>query len=1249
MSGRSIAWIVVVAAFVAAPGFWVAASSASGPAMAPQHSPVAAHPGSHPTLTRSMGAARASPHPSVKCPNPPYPVYYPVGNGWPPVPNVNGQGNCPLLENDQVHASFFSNVPHSAQSFAIPIYLPGFGSTGQFCNYNDTYFGIVVGGNAKSLYNESYAEVNFVPTQPCPSPSATTESYTVGVMVWSFVNTSMTTTLCAGGGLSLSWNNAFWCVDNEIGSGSGKSLGTLAGNHWYNVSFFGNKGSSPTLNAYVNDTTNSANDLSFTFSSANTGSYTYYPFYDASCPDACDLNWSTAFGLGTGFDLTNSYNPSNVTSPSSYDEWNWLDAPPVQMRAPHSFANGGWGADYRYIAPESTSGVCTLFVCPDYTVYGGTGFYPYFTYNGSELNFGPAWPWTSQSMGGASGEYLSSYFAHDITPLWLDTVNNDSRGGYAASGHAVNVSARVQVLGEESAVDLNYALPGQGFVTLPMARISGNNSTGIYNATIPGTGGDGTIRYNVTAYDRAGASIGFPAYRNTYDQVVRGPLPHFNVTITTFPGRCGVVFFNGTQYRSPSTVSTYPGVVPIRAQPCWPYVFQNWSTRGKVSLASGAASTYITVQGDGSVGAYFAYVRPYDNITFRTYPSTCGSIKFNGNVYSTGSSPVSVLDGLNYSLSVAGGCAQMEFGGWGLVGSFTILGWNVVPHGNGTIIANFISASTGVNVRFLTGPPGCGGVIYNGSGYADRETLNFTPGSYAIGPDPCAHYGFLEWNTTGGVKTSGNTMTVTTTGTVREVNYHLTEVSLLTDPGWCGGLTWDGTAYTNGTTIVVANNSTHLVKGVACQNYYFFGWRVTGGVAVAGNVVTVNASGTLTAVMVPGSGSKFVAFITDPSTCGAVNFGGSVFVNANFTRVPPGSVVAIQPLPCPLYGFVEWITQGGVSIVGGNAYVNDSGSIEAVFRPLATVFLFTSPATCGGIALGGVLYHNNQSATVPEGAVVSLAAVPCAGEALSAWENSTGAILTATTAYFQTNSILTAVFAQVGYPVKFLLSPAACGEIRVGNRPVHNGSLLDLPLGSYPIQAVPCTGDHLTSWQVSGAVGVVANTTLNVTGPGNVTAMFQPVPPVVFLSVASSSLTNSPVELVATVQTLVPPYNYSYAWTFGDGSAPLTTPVNFTDHIYAHAGTYHVSVKVTDGLNRTANASQPISVVNPTTSGSLSFLNSGTYAVVGALVALAVALLAVGAYRRRHPPAEDIPPSTAMTPADAESELVPIADSETKP
>jgi PKD repeat protein len=62
----------------------------------------------------------------------------------------------------------------------------------------------------------------------------------------------------------------------------------------------------------------------------------------------------------------------------------------------------------------------------------------------------------------------------------------------------------------------------------------------------------------------------------------------------------------------------------------------------------------------------------------------------------------------------------------------------------------------------------------------------------------------------------------------------------------------------------------------------------------------------------------------------------------------------------------------------------------------------------------------------------------------------------------------------------------------------------------------------------------------------------------------------------------------SYAWTFGDGqSSTATNP----SHTYASAGTYNVSLKVTDDKGATNTATKSVSVTNPAASG-ISFVGS---------------------------------------------------------
>jgi PKD domain len=1198
-------------------------------------------------------------HPSVRCPPPPnivYPAYGKVGNGWPLQPDFATQGNCAPLGNDQVHASFFSNDAGSGVRFTIPLYLPALGTQGQPCNYNDVYLGMVVGGDGLSVNTQSFAEVTFSPNAACQNQSSSALTYTESAMVWGLYNASKLwpTTAAAFGcpnlGQSFTRDNSYFCEENQINNGAGATIASnLPSATWYNLTFVGGVGGTGGLGYFENTTATIGASHNFTFNALNTSNHTYYPYYHSSCLDVCMLNWSSSFGLGVGADLCAAYNPTQNPACNSYNQYNWQSGPPVAWGVPHYFTAGAWRGDYARFAPESTSGVCnslaasgTVAPCLNADSNGGTGYYPTFTFNGTSLDFGTTWPWTTENFGGAIKEYLSSAFQKDATPFWIDHDANSSRGGFVTPLSSVNVSARVQDLGNVSSVTLNYELPGAGWSTTPMARLAGTATNGVYNATIPGTGGDGLIHFYISAVNNASTTV----FLGHNDTVARGPLPHFQVLLRTTPGSCGNVRFNGTLNRNNTTLTVLPGLYPVTGSPCWPYIFFNWSRAGGVTVGSFNQSTQALVTSNGTLDAILEYIRPTDNITVATSPALCGTVNINGNLLTNGM-VVGILDGLPYSIGLTAGCGGEAFSGWGILGNFTILGHSLTAHGNGTIVANFVPSASAVQVLFLTSPANCGGISYNNTGYVNGETLNFTPGTYTILPLPCRHYGYLEWNASAGVSVTGTSMTVTGAGTIREVNYHLTEVTIDTVPGFCGYVTFDGLNYRNSSVVVVQNNSTHLISAVTCAGYYFFGFNTTPGLSVSGHVLTVNWSGRLSAVNIPGTNAVFVGFITDPPFCGSINFESSTFVNTNYTYVPPGTVAAIAATTCRNYGFVTWITTGGISIVGSNAYVNTSGSIDAVFRPLADVFLYTDPATCGSIDLGGRIYGNNASATVPETAIFSLAAIPCPGYGLTAWENSSGATITGNNISFATTSILTAVFIQIGYTVGFTINPPNCGDVTVQGRVVVNGSSLALSRGNYTIRDTPCAGDHLSGWSTNGSV-TVNGSRLEVLGPGNVTATFQPVPPVVSLSVAPSSFTNSPVSFIAAVAVLVPPYNYTYKWAFGDGTPPETTFVNFTDHVYNHAGSFAVGVTVTDGYNRTAQANSTLTVVTPTSTTAGGTLIPGLTAVGLAIAVLLVALAFVAFWRRRHPATEGEP--TTPPPPETTNELdVSPEEMETKP
>ncbi|HEY6238100.1 MAG TPA: PKD domain-containing protein [Thermoplasmata archaeon] len=1208
----------------------------SGRLAAPLGSPIAApHAGATPH------ASAASPNPPTVTPavtvicNPPpgYPFYVTLGGVLPLTPKQSSQVPCPRIDQDEVHASYFSSVPGSAQRFTVPVNLPVDGTTHQVDAYGQFDVGMVVKGDTFSAWRQSYLSEVFVPTG-----SGGGLTFTGSLHIFSMVNDTLFGGVgCPGSAMNFSWNNSYFC---EIDDMAVTNSTTYPAGDSLSVTFAGVRGATSGMNVWINDSTSAGLDRAWVLDNTTTGTWTFEPYFNAACPDSCILNWSLPLGLGELYTLC-PFSGSLAPPPScdSFNETTWRGTHHPEFGIPQFFKNGAYSGDYYYFAPLSGSGVCNpnyspgiVAVCFLNDVFPGTGYYPYFTYNGTVLDFGSNWTWTTEEFGGPSLELLSTGGFHDIVPFFFYTVTNTSRASFVPSGQSVTVTTELQDLGSVTGATLSYQVQSGPMTSVGMPRISGSASDGVYSATIP-AGANGWVNYTVNATNGAGAAIRTGTYH-----LQRGPLPTFSVSVGTSLGPCGGIDINGTVYANASTAMLLPGSYPILAVGCYPYVFSRWTLSPGLSITPfGAIQGTLEVTAGGSISESWVYVRPPDTIHVYTNPSVCGQVIVASVFFNNGQlvSPAP-LDGLSVSLSYLG-CGGKVFAGWNITGNFTILGgssstWGFIPHGNGSITANFVDSGSASSIVFYTDPTNCGGVLFEGVGYSNGVSISLVPGAYTIGGDPCPHYGLLSFTTTGGLSVSGTTLTVTSAGTITAVQYHLTEVTF--SIAGCGTVYWDGTAVHDTQVISVANNSVHTVTGTACVNWYLFNITGSGGVDVLGNTATVNGSGVVTATFIPGTPNQIVAFLTDPPECGTIIFAGVSYINSNYTKVAPHTVATISAVACGGYGFVEWITYGGITVAGSTAYLNDSGAIQAIFRPIATLFLFTSPIGCGSVSVAGVNYLSNATVDLTEFRNYAVTAVACAGYGFTNWVNSSGVQLPAGPGVgsgvlvLSASAVLTAIFVPIKYTVSITVSPSNCGGLRVAGQIVGNGSVLSLSGGSYSLIPSPCPGDHLVRWTVTGNVSVV-NTTLWVNGSGSVEALFQPVPPSVTLSISNSSFSGVPVPFGATVAVLVPPYTYSYLWTFGDGTS-VTTPVNFTSHEFRDPGTFHVSVEVTDAYNRSANATGAISIIAQSTAASFGFTTLSIAVVVLAAV-LVAAVFIVGSRFRRPPPAPETTPAPPTT------------------
>ncbi len=849
------------------------------------------------------------------------------------------------------------------------------------------------------------------------------------------------------------------------------------------------------------------------------------------------------------------------------------------------------------------------------------GSYPFFTFNGTAINFGTNWTWTTEDFGGAVFEFNGAATANDYTPLWVDEFSNTSRAGFLAPGLALNVTVRVQDLGNVSLVNLWYTEPGGGPTNSTMVRVSGTDSDGIYNGTVPASGGNGVVSFRVWATNNASALVALPTIGTPPSTVLRGPIPTFHVTVDSLPATCGGVSLNGSAFRGNGSVfSLEAGSYSARANGCYSYRFSGWEATGGVSVAGSGPAVSVTLRGNGTLAALWQYLRPVDSVTLAWSPASCGETILNGSGYlAPGPASVELLDNGSYSLGTIP-CGGDSFAGWTVSSGavLAILGSELTLHGNGTLTANFEPTSTSAPVTFLTTPAGCGGVLLRNVGYAENQTINLIPGSYPISPDPCGGYGWAGAVTvTGGLAVAGGELTVSGGGTVDYQYYKLTLVSILTYPSGCGGILWDGVAEVGGALLNVSNHTDHAIASDPCAGSYLIGFLVTGNLTLLGSVVAVNGPGSVEAIYRAGTPQYFVGFITEPSGCGSIIFNGTAYLDSQYLDVAPNSVVRVGTFACPDYGFVQWVVNGGIQIWAGVAYVNESGSIEAIFHPLVSVLVQTAPSNCGEVNLSGQIYANGATALLPEDAVYSIAAVPCVHETLSSWIVTTGANISNGSISLIASAIVTAEFAPAFYSVALFVVSDGCGEVTVNGVQYANNTTLSLLAGTYPIASDLCAGYALSNWSLTGALSVNASG-LIVNGSGSLTEVGAAVPPSVSVTAPATAATGGSVLFTATVHVPVPPYDYNYSWNFGDGSPLVNSSADFASHTYTSTGTYTVTVTVVDPLHRSASSSVSLTVVAPPSGLSLGLTGTTTVVLIGVVLLVLVAVgVAVGMARRR--------------------------------
>lgn len=344
------------------------------------------------------------------------------------------------------------------------------------------------------------------------------------------------------------------------------------------------------------------------------------------------------------------------------------------------------------------------------------------------------------------------------------------------------------------------------------------------------------------------------------------------------------------------------------------------------------------------------------NVGFKTNPWTCGSISYNGSLYTNGALLTSASTGAwPVSATPCSGWTTVSITGSGAVQVHA--GTAYVNGTWGNITARFTGPMYTVNVT--TTPASCGYVRLNGTKALNGQTYTTSPGQFNVTATPCPGWYTYSLTGTAGVSISSSLATIIGNGNIAAVFQPSTfwlEV-FSQNPTNCGGVTIGSVSMpANGPVKHLIQAGTYAYATWSCTGYNLTGVSAEPNplVAVSPNLfpetgnVTVLANGTFNLTFAP----KVFAltFLDQPGGyAGSITFGGVTYTNN--TKIPVifgtiASVVAVpaahwQPTgqPFVVTGGVQWQLGGTQQTV----VINASGDLIAQFIPIYYTVVFTTP------------------------------------------------------------------------------------------------------------------------------------------------------------------------------------------------------------------------------------------------------------------------------------------------------------------
>jgi virginiamycin B lyase len=362
----------------------------------------------------------------------------------------------------------------------------------------------------------------------------------------------------------------------------------------------------------------------------------------------------------------------------------------------------------------------------------------------------------------------------------------------------------------------------------------------------------------------------------------------------------------------------------------------------------------------------------------------------------------------------------------------------------------------------------------------------------------------------------------------------------------------DGVSFTGPQSLVAGS---HVIatrspqSGAAGTQYVFKSWSDGGAIS---HTVTPAASTIYTA-----------NFDTQYQLTVGVSPAGAGTVTPAGGFVAAGSVVNLQVTPAPGFTFVSWSGPvGDAAAAATSVAMTAPVSVTAVFKATAAAAsVATSPAGLS-FTIDGTSFNTPQSLAAGSSHVIA-AKSPQSGPAgtqyvFKNWSD--GGAISHTVTASAAPTTYTANF-DTQYQLTVAVSPAGAGTVTPAGGFVTAGSSVNL-------QATPASGFSFVNWSGPVSATGTASTTVAMTGPVSVTAIFKAGPgaqTIDFPPLPNRNLGDAPFALTATASSGLP-----VTFTIVSGPAKLT------GNTVTLIGVGTVVVQASQSGNATVPAATPV-------------------------------------------------------------------------